>query len=291
MVENGIKPCYLAKRGAKRAEATKAMEEAVEAGDQENIEKFSRRTVKVTKEHNEDCQRLLELMGIPWMKAPCEAEAQCAALAAAGKVYGVGSEDLDTLTFGAPVLLRHLTFSEARKMPIVEMHYEKILEGLELNNGNYFIDLCILLGCDYCDSIRGVGPHRAVQLIKEHRNIETILKNIDKKKYTIPDDWPFEEARRLFKTPDVTPADSVELKWKQPDEEGIIQYLVTEKGFNDDRVRKSVQKLMKLKSGTTQGRLDGFFTVLPKDPATAKQDDKKDTSSKKKGKTMGRPRR
>ncbi|KAI8898671.1 PIN domain-like protein [Globomyces pollinis-pini] len=291
MVENGIKPCYvfdgapptmksgeLAKRGAKRAEATKAMEEAVEAGDQENIEKFSRRTVKVTKEHNDDCQRLLELMGIPWMKAPCEAEAQCAALAAAGKVYGVGSEDLDTLTFGAPVLLRHLTFSEARKMPIVEMHYEKILEGLELNNDE-FIDLCILLGCDYCDSIRGVGPHRAVQLIKEHRNIETILKNIDKKKYTIPDDWPFEEARRLFKTPDVTPADSVELKWKQPDEEGIIQYLVTEKGFNDDRVRKSVQKLMKLKSGTTQGRLDGFFTVLPKDPATAKQVKRKVTLS------------
>ena len=44
-----------------------------------------------------------------------------------------------------------------------------------------FIDLCILLGCDYCDSIRGIGPKRAVDLIKQHKNIETILKNLDSK--------------------------------------------------------------------------------------------------------------
>lgn len=51
-------------------------------------------------------------------KAPCEAEAQCAELVKTGKVYAVGTEDMDALTFGSTVLLRHLTFSEARKMPI-----------------------------------------------------------------------------------------------------------------------------------------------------------------------------
>ncbi len=50
------------------------------------MDKFSRRTVKVTKEHNEECRRLLKLMGIPYVEAPCEAEAQCAALARSGKV-------------------------------------------------------------------------------------------------------------------------------------------------------------------------------------------------------------
>lgn len=62
-------------------------------------------------------------------QAPCEAEAQCAELCKSGKVYGAGSEDMDTLTFASPVLLRHLTFSEARKMPILEITLSKVLEG------------------------------------------------------------------------------------------------------------------------------------------------------------------
>jgi len=44
-----------------------------------------------------------------------------------------------------------------------------------------FTDLCILLGCDYCDSIKGIGQKRALDLIKQHRNIEAILKHIDTK--------------------------------------------------------------------------------------------------------------
>ena len=74
-----------------------------------------------------------------------------------------------------------------------------------------FIDLCILLGCDYCDSIKGIGPKRAIELINKHTAIEKIIENLDKKKYTIPDDWPYGEARRLFKEPEVTNPDDVEV--------------------------------------------------------------------------------
>jgi len=42
-----------------------------------------------------------------------------------------------------------------------------------------FIDLCILLGCDYCGTIKGIGPKRAIDLIKQHGSIEEILDNID----------------------------------------------------------------------------------------------------------------
>jgi hypothetical protein len=86
-----------------------------------------RRVVRVTPTHVEECKKLLGLMGMPVVQAPAggEAEAQCAELCRAGKVFAVGSEDMDALTFGAPVLLRHLTFSEARKLPIVEIELPK----------------------------------------------------------------------------------------------------------------------------------------------------------------------
>eukprot|EP00842_Homolaphlyctis_polyrhiza_P004933 jgi/Hompol1/5440/HPOL_001934-RA len=281
MVENGIKPCYvfdgkpptlksgeLQKRGERRAEAQKEADAAQEAGDTENYDRFSRRTVKVTKEQNEECRRLLKLMGIPFVEAPCEAEAQCAALAKAGKVFAAGSEDMDTLTFGAPVLLRHLTFSEAKKTPIAEFHTSKVLEEMELTNDE-FIDLCILLGCDYCDSIKGIGPHRAVQLIKEHRNLENILSALAKKKHTLPENWPYQEARELFRNPDVLDPESVDLVWEQPDEEGIVNFLVKEKSFNEERVRKAVQKLAKKNSTATQGRLDAFFKPVAKEPSAS----------------------
>ncbi len=87
-------------------------------------------------------------------KAPCEAEAQCAALVKAGAVYATATEDMDSLTFGSSVLLRHMTFSEARKMPIKEFHLDKVLVDMGVTMPE-FIDLCILLGCDYCDTIRG----------------------------------------------------------------------------------------------------------------------------------------
>lgn len=67
-------------------------------------------------------------------QAPCEAEAQCAALVKAGKVFATATEDMDALTFGCNVLLRRLTFSEARKLPVQEIHFDKVLEGLELNH-------------------------------------------------------------------------------------------------------------------------------------------------------------
>jgi flap endonuclease-1 len=59
--------------------------------------------------------------------------AQCASLAREGAVYAAGSEDMDTLTFGGSVLYRHLTFSEAKKAPIMEVNLEKALEGLDMD--------------------------------------------------------------------------------------------------------------------------------------------------------------
>ncbi|PNF17057.1 Flap endonuclease 1 [Cryptotermes secundus] len=300
LVENGIKPVYvfdgkppemksgeLSKRAERREEAQKSLEKAEEAGDAEQVDKFSRRLVKVTKHHADECKQLLSLMGIPYIEAPCEAEAQCAAMVKAGKVYATATEDMDALTFGSSVLLRHMTFSEARKMPIQEFHLSKVLEELELSH-NEFIDLCILLGCDYCDSIKGIGPKRAIDLIKQHRNLETVLKNVDRKKYSVAEDWMYKEARQLFLEPEVTDPEKIELKWLEPDEEGLVKYLCGDKAFNEDRVRNGAKKLTKARTGTTQGRLDSFFKVLPNTNNTAnKRKAEEKTGAKKKAKVGG----
>ena len=74
------------KRTERREEAEAALKKAEEEGNVEEINKFNRRLVKVTKEHNEECKKLLNLMGVPVVSAPCEAEAQCAEIVKAGKV-------------------------------------------------------------------------------------------------------------------------------------------------------------------------------------------------------------
>ncbi|EKM51798.1 uncharacterized protein PHACADRAFT_102664 [Phanerochaete carnosa HHB-10118-sp] len=298
MVDNGIKPLYvfdgkppelksgvLSKRFERREEAKEDEEEAKETGTTEDVDRFSRRQVKVTREQNEECRRLLTLMGVPWVVAPSEAEAQCAELARGGKVYAAGSEDMDTLTFNSAILLRHLTFSEARKAPISEINLEKVLEGLEMSMSQ-FIDLCILLGCDYLEPIKGVGPKSALKLIREYGGLAEVVEHLREKcgGISVPDEWPWEEAKKLFEKPDVTPASEVEIEWKGPDVEGLVDFLVKEKGFNEDRVRKGAEKLTKGVAAKQQGRLDGFF----KAPAKAEKKEKKDEDKKPaKGKSKG----
>nr|A1CJ75.2 RecName: Full=Flap endonuclease 1; Short=FEN-1; AltName: Full=Flap structure-specific endonuclease 1 [Aspergillus clavatus NRRL 1] len=284
MVDNGIKPLYvfdgappklksgeLAKRTARKAEATEAHEEAKETGTAEEIEKFSRRTVRVTREHNAECKKLLKLMGVPYIDAPTEAEAQCAVLARAGKVYAAASEDMDTLCFEAPILLRHLTFSEQRKEPIQEIHLNRVLEGLDMDRSQ-FIDMCILLGCDYLEPIPKVGPNTALKLIREHGSLEKVVEAIEsdpKKKYVIPEDWPYQDARELFHHPDVRAADHPEcdFKWEAPDIEALVDFLVKDKGFNEDRVRNGAARLQKNLKTAQQSRLEGFFKPVAKTDA------------------------
>ena len=97
--------------------------------------------------------------------------------------------------------------------------------------------------------------------IKKHKSIEKILENIDTTKYPPPEDWMYTEARRLFQTPEVTPADELELKWEKPDEEALVAYMCGEKGFGEERIRGGCKKLLKARGGSTQGRLDSFFKV------------------------------
>lgn len=56
------------------------------------------------------------------------------------------------------------------------------------------------------------------------------MEKIDTKKYVIPENWPFKQARQLFKEPEVTDPESIEMTWKTPDEQGLVDYLCGDKG-------------------------------------------------------------
>ncbi|CAO1628475.1 unnamed protein product [Parajaminaea phylloscopi] len=315
MIDHGMKPMYvfdgqppdlkkkvLEARFGKREEARENEEEEKDVADTERLDQLARRQVRPTRQHNDEVRQLLRLMGIPCVTSPSEAEAQCAELCRAGKVYAAGSEDMDTLTFASPILLKHLTFSEAKKMPVHEVDLKKVLEGLEMSM-DQFIDLCILLGCDYMEPVKGIGWKSAIKLIKEFGNLEKVKEHLEAKEeekraeaerkgkeagkggVSFPEIWPFEEARKIFKNPDVLKGDDLDLKWEHPDVEGLVKFLCTDKGFSEDRVRKGAEKLTKALGQKQQGRLDGFFK--PAGSAPSKRKAEEEAAAAKKNKKGG----
>lgn len=115
-----------------------------------------------------------------------------------------------------------------------------------------FIDLCILLGCDYCETIPKIGPTTALKMIREHKSLEKVIENLGEK-YTVPENWPYLDARELFHKPTVTEPKELDYKWEAPDIEGLVKFLVVDKGFNEDRVRSGAARLTKGLKTSTQG--------------------------------------
>lgn len=222
MTEQGIRPVWvfdglppnlkrkeLSRRKKLKQEAKEKLAEAKETGTVEQQLKQHQRQVKMSSKTIDDAMKMLSLMGFPVIKASAEAESQCVELLRKGLVDAVASEDMDCLTFGCSMLLRGVK-SKDRK--IVEIQLSKVLEELKLTM-DQFIDFCILCGCDYCDSIKNMGPVRALKYIKEYKTIEKVLEALKKEnetekskvKFGIPsgDAFLFEQARELFKSPDV----------------------------------------------------------------------------------------
>ena len=298
MVAAGIRPVYvfdgqqptlrsgeLARLSLRKRETYRDLLEAKDFGRPDGIDKFGSRKVWQTRQHDAECQRLLKLMGIPFVVAPTEAVAQCAALARAGKVYAAATEDLVALAFGSPMLLRHVTFSEPRKALIQEFNLQRILDRLSISR-EQFVDMCILMGCDYLDPIQNVGPHTALKLIRDHGSLDaavTAIQNSAEPKYVVPRDWAYAEVRELFLEPDVAPDSETDFKWQKPDVAGIIQYLVAEQNFSEKKVRENAERLEAAFKRGTQSRVDGFFKKTDELKASQKrkQEDQNEGASHK----------
>ena len=201
---------------------------------EETLIKLKKRTVSVTFKQMEECKEILQLLGIPMIQASEEADSQCAWLVKKGFADYVASEDMDILTFGANKLIRKLS----AKDNVVEYDLKILLKELGLSQ-EQFIDLCILLGCDYTPTIDKIGPKRAYELIKQYKSIDNMILDIDFiSKYTLPENFNYKEAREYFINPPVNEIKKEELIWSIPKYNELKELLKTKYEYSDQNINK-----------------------------------------------------
>ena len=138
-------------------------------------EKTKKKTHRLSDKQIQEIKTLLECFGIPYIHVDIEADAICAMLVKFGIADYGASNDMDLLAFGCPAIIRNINFMDDY-VDVYEI--DKIINVLQITR-EQFIDMCIVLGCDYADRLIGLKNSMALPLIKEYGNIENIIANLD----------------------------------------------------------------------------------------------------------------
>jgi flap endonuclease-1 len=246
-VPHPLKARTIQQRKERKEQAEKAWKEALERGDLETAKSKASQTSRVTEEILQQSKDLLEALGIPYIQAPSEGEAQASYLVSKGDAYAVGSQDFDCLLFGSPILVRNLTSSERRKLPgknaYTTVHPEAIrlqpgLKALEVTR-EQLVDIAILIGTDFNGGIKGFGPKKSLQLIKKTGCLEKALETIPELGQNLPQQ-EIETIRRIFLKPDVT--DEYTVQWSTPDPSRVLHIMCDEHQFSRERVEPILEK-------------------------------------------------
>lgn len=236
-----LKAGTLASRAQRKEVAEIQLQEAMATGGESF--RYAQAATRINSEILCDSIRLLDAMGIPYVQAPSEGEAQAAFMAIRGDVDYVASQDYDSLLFGAPRVVRNLAVTGRRKMPrknvYIDVPPEVIILEEELARlgitREQLIDIGIMCGTDYNRGLQKVGPKRALKLIKEHGCLEAVLDSLGESIDNL------QEIRSIFLHPEVT--ESYELLMKKPRIDEIIEFLCKERDFSEERVRKAAERL------------------------------------------------
>ncbi len=271
LIDARIKPVYifdgkphplkektLEERKRRKIKAEKEYKEALEKGDLKKARSKASQTSRVTDEIIDQSIELLNALGVPSLIAPSEGEAQASYMVKKNDAYAVGSQDFDCLLVGSPVVVRNLTSSSRRKLPgkksYVKVNPELIrlkpnLKRLGITN-KQLVDMAILMGTDFNEGIKGVGPKTSLKLIKDNGNAENA---IAKKGY---DDAPtfeqIKDIRKMFLEPKVS--DDYNLEWNITDDEKVLKILSDKHHFSEERIKKilykyqNVEKIVKQKT-------------------------------------------
>ncbi len=239
-----LKQREVEKRREARHKAEEEYAEAVSRGDIATAYSKAVMTGRLTGEGLDDAKRLLTLLGVPWVQAPSEGEAQAAYMASRGDVWAANSRDYDSLLFGTPRLLRYLTISgeewlpskgRARKLEPELIELEVLLAELGITRVQ-LIDLSILIGTDFNEGVKGVGPKTALKLIRRHGSIEELPEEPLAK---LPD--TYQAIREIYLEPEITETYSLETRGL--DEDGLVGFLCGERDFSRGRVETLVKRM------------------------------------------------
>jgi len=241
---NPLKRATIEARRKVQQKAQAEYVQAVEAKDYSRAWSKVVMTGRVTGEVLADAKRLLSLMGIPWLEALEDGEAQASFMAAKGDVWAVGSKDYDCLLFGAPILARYLTLTGREYLPSKKTSRRLIPELVKLAENlqtlgisrEQLVDLALLVGTDFNEGVMGIGPKKGLALIRKYGLAEKFPEEI---RSELPED--LNGVRNIFLHPHVL--ENYSLQRGRPDPDGLIEFLNEERAFKRDRVQKVADKL------------------------------------------------
>ena len=254
-----LKAKEIQKRKERKEEAAAKLKDAISQQDQELMRKYSMQTVSLTQDMVKEAKELLTYMGIPYIDAPSEGEAQAAYMVKKGDADYVVSQDADALLFGAPNVIRNLTISQKRKK-LSTLAYDPIkpqkfnlsynLNKLGLDQQKLII-LSILVGTDFNPGgIKGIGPVKALKAVKETDDYDKLFKELKWDDYF---EYSWKEVYSIFDSMPLT--DDYELKWNNVNKEKIIELLCDKHDFNKERITKELDSF-KLPDTSQKGLFD-----------------------------------
>src|SRR3989344_3349030 len=224
-----------------RKEAAEKWQAARERGDDEEAKKYAMRSSVITSEMLEESRLLLDAMGIPWIIAPSEGEALCSVMVAKGDAYAAATQDYDAFLFGCSRVVRNLSISNNKRNIFPEMLTVKDLtESLGITREQLIL-LGILVGTDYNPGgINGIGPKKALALVKKHPTLNEILPNIQ---------WPFEVPMQEIFDFFYTPIEAAyDIKFKPLDTENVKEILCNRHEFSIERIESGLARIQETKA-------------------------------------------
>ena len=240
-----LKQREIMKRREMREKAAVEWQRALKKGDYATAFSKAVMTSRLTQPLIKDAKHLLSLLGIPFVQAPSEAEAQTAYMANKGDVWAASSKDYDSLLFGSQRLLRYLTISGREFLPSkgISRRLQPELIDLDKFLGDYrinrqqLIDIAILIGTDFNEGVKGIGPKTALDLIQKHYQIENLPADVESKLEA----QNYETVREFFMQPKVT--QNYAIKYEEADEDGLYEFLCEQRDFSESRVETVVQRM------------------------------------------------
>jgi flap endonuclease-1 len=247
-----LKAQEIAKRRAGRQRYEEERAAALARGDNATAYSKATMTSRLTREMVAEARELLRLMGVPTVQAPSEGEAQAAHMAATSdQIWAAASKDYDSLLFGAPRLVRFLTISGKEFLPSQgtfrpitpeTIVLERLLEGWGIDR-EALVDLAILVGTDFNEGIKGIGPKKALALVQEHGRIERMPDDI---RHALGDAETLNAVRSIYLQPSVS--DAFDVDPIEPDVDGIIRFLCEEREFSRERVDAAIERTFRNRS-------------------------------------------